>query len=278
MKRSLLLLALLGAAAVAAAGQDTAQSGAQDAAPPREQVSDESDARILGSSMTGAKVVSRSRMEQTATLVRAEAKLSGYARIFKKTREVARLEGLSQVKGGASTNAIRMKIGGRTVLNASKPVGWRKSWKYSRTFFKRSRTIVVGGIPISCTAKIGGTVYVNLEMGLALVGAGLEGRAGANAWGKAIAGLDLVFLRPGVRAKLTLLDNWLQLNVTAGIEGFKGSVAYKARAVRVTFSLILQKAVYKWRKWKLRRYWRNWKSKRIASWSAGNVTVPLFSF
>lgn len=233
--------------------------------------------RYVGNSKVGAKLVSSGEMIQNSTLVRASADVVGYARLFGGTYEAVRADGDSQVENGVSSNVVRVKIAGYTVYSSSRSYGWSWSWSHSQTFIDRNKTIWLVGIPINCEIRIGGTIYANLALGVAVAGAGLHGQFGANAWGSATAAVDFVLYRAGVRSDITLFDNWLEPSLTAGFSGIVGKLDYVADPLRIYLRLVLDRAKWKRVRWKWKRYWDEVASYTLTSWSAGSMRRTIFS-
>ena len=80
------------------------------------------------------------------------------------------------------------------------------------------------------------------------------------------------------RCELTLFDNWLQLDLTAGFSGIAGRASYVSDPVKIELKLVLDKAKYKRSGWKLVRYWDEVASRTLTSWSAGSMTYTFLSF
>ncbi len=238
-----------------------------------------SDTRYIGNAKVGAKLHTYGELKQRSNLVRAFGKITAYTRLFNKTYETVGVEAKSQVLNGKSSNIAKVKLAGFTVHSKSKPYGWKWDWDHTQTFFEKEKTVFVNGIPINLEIRTGGTLYSNLYLGACIIGGGMHGKTGVKAWGTAFAGLDFVALRIGVKANITLLNNYLQLNSTLTPKRLTGDFKYILKTLKVVLKLVLDKAKVTRKGFKIKRSWKKIGSKQITQyWKKGNISHTFLSW
>jgi hypothetical protein len=79
---------------------------------------------------------------------------------------------------------------------------------------------------------------------------------------------DLFLYRAGIQARATISHGWWQADSTLTGWGIQGEFAYHFKALQIDLNLVIQKAKFKRRGWRIRRVWKNWKSLKVASWSS----------
>ncbi len=238
-----------------------------------------SDTRYVGNSKVGGKLHTYGELKQRTNLVRAFGKITAYARLFGKTYETVGLEGKSQVYNGKSSNIAKVKLGGFTIYSKSKKYGWGWGWKHTQEFFQKDKTIFVNGVPINVEIRLGGTLSADLDMGVCLIGAGLQGKLEAKVWGKVTAGIDFVAYRAGLRTEITLFNNILKIDSTVTPHDIAGEFQYQYRPVKIVLKVTLDRAKITRKGLKIKRKWKEVASKRITwYWSKYNITHTFLSW
>ncbi len=222
-----------------------------------------------GSSTLGSKTVISTRLEQKTNRSGVDGNIRFKARLFKKEYEAFRFHAVSEVNGGSAKNAVSFYAASFKVWSKSKSFGWKWTPSYNQTFLNKSRGFWIGGFRFSATGRVGGTVYGGLKLSANATGAGAQGKIGSYLWADVTCGLDLLFYRAGIQARATISHGWWQADSTLTFNwGIQGEFSYNFKAIKIDLKLVIQKAKFKWKRWKLRRYWKNWKSVTIASWGS----------
>jgi len=154
--------------------------------------------------------------------------------VFNRDVRVLSLDANLRNNSSSPYAAASVKIFNQTVWSQSQNLyyerDWSKSWKVTQRF-------MVGPVPVSVTASIGGSIGFKIALGLTASDFGIEGKLipRLSVRGTAEACVDAVVAKAGVRGSLTFLNTTftftpsakpkqLSLNIDAKVTALSGSI------------------------------------------------------
>lgn len=221
----------------------------------------------LGSKKLGVETSAHAKLKQTPNYAGVEGNLRISPRLFDRTYRIFRFRAVSHVKNGTAKNGISLYVGPFRVWSRSQKQGWKWKPAITQVWLNKNRSFFAGGFLLNAGVRAGGTVYGSLKLAANVLGAGIEGKVGSKVWADVTVGLDLVTHRAGVRTKATLLHGWWEADSTVSFRGIMGEFGFHFQPLAVNLDLVIDKASWKRKGWRMVRTWKAWLSLTIARWS-----------